>query len=149
MIEITETSDETAREILSGNRFAHLALSLNDEPYVVPIHYVFDGESVFFYTTEGKKTGILSENPLVCLQTESVINAEDWSSVIVNGRAVYLDGDEREAAVELLLKSNPHLTPALALKWMDQWVRQNVEAVYKIEIRSISGRKTVAKRVAD
>ena len=67
MIEIREMGNSAARETLGRLNYAHLACSRDDEPYVVPVHYAFDGDYVFIYTTEGKKSGILDSNPKVCL----------------------------------------------------------------------------------
>lgn len=119
---------------------------MEDDPYVVPIHYSFDGSQIFFFTTEGKKTRFIDKNPNVCFQIEEINTQEDWTSVIVNGRAHRITGDERENAVSLLTETNPKLSPALSIQWMDQWVRGNIEAVYRVLITRTSGRRTAERR---
>lgn len=150
MIEIIELTDGECREAMSRMHFGHIACARNNHPYVVPIHFHFDGNAAFIYTTEGKKTEIMRVNPEVCLQAEEVKSNEDWVSVLIIGDAVRLsDEKERAAALELILKSNPKLTPAVSIRWMDSWVRENVEVIFRIEPRMITGRRTVSRNQAD
>ena len=144
MIEVREMGNNAARETLGRLNYAHLACSLNDEPYVVPVHYAFDGEYVYIYTTEGKKSGILDSNPKVCLQAEDVEDNEHWISVMAFGEVERVtDKAARSEALDLILEVNPKLTPAVSIRWMDSWVRTNVEVIYRFRPRKISGRKTV------
>jgi nitroimidazol reductase NimA-like FMN-containing flavoprotein (pyridoxamine 5'-phosphate oxidase superfamily) len=144
MIEITEMGEAAARETLGRLNYAHLACSHDDEPYVVPVHYAHDGENVFIYTTEGKKSEILDRNPKVCLQAEDVKDNENWVSVMAFGEVERVtDSEARSKALDLILNVNPTLTPAVSIRWMDSWVRMNVEVIYRLRPRKISGRRTV------
>jgi nitroimidazol reductase NimA-like FMN-containing flavoprotein (pyridoxamine 5'-phosphate oxidase superfamily) len=143
MIEVREMGNSWARETLGRLNYAHLACSRDDEPYVVPVHYAFDGDYVFIYTTEGKKSGILDSNPKVCLQAEDVEDNEHWVSVMAFGEVERVPDDARSEALDLILNVNPTLTPAVSVRWMDSWVRTNVEVIYRFRPRKISGRKTV------
>ena len=145
MIEVEELNEKQCLEILASIGYGHLGCSRDDEPYVVPIHYAFDDELIYLYTTEGKKFEIIKENPKVCLQVESVRDNHDWKSVIVNGEAMQIgEGDERDRALELILKVNPTLTPAVSIRWMDSWIRENIEVVYRLTPVEITGRASVA-----
>lgn len=63
---------------------------------------------------------------------------------MVTGEAVKLrNKTEREHALEFILAANPTLTPALSIRWMDSWVRENVEVIYRITPRMITGRTTI------
>ena len=55
---------------------------------------------------------------------------------------------ERERVVDLVRKSNSTLMPALAIKWANDWMRPNVEAVYKIVIASMTGKITSEVKIA-
>lgn len=146
MVEIEEMNDDEIRETLARLNYAHLACSKDDLPYVVPVHYAFDGEHIFIYTTEGKKAEMLRANPELCLQAEEVTDKEHWVSVIAFGRVEQLvDEDERNAALEKILEVNPRLTPAVSIRWMDSWVRQNVEVIYRVRPRKMTGRRTVSR----
>lgn len=150
MIEIEEMRKDEIVELLSRLNYGHLATSRNDQPYVVPVHFGFDGTVIYVYTTEGKKSEIIRANPQVCLQSEDVNTNQDWQSVVVIGDAVQVDdAEERNAAMKLLTEINPTMTPAVSIRWMDSWVRENVEVILKITPRMLTGRATVAKSETD
>lgn len=147
MIEIEEMRESEARELLRRINYAHLAVASDNLPYVVPVHYAFDGTELFIYTTEGKKAEIIRANPEICLQAEDVENNEDWKSVIVYGTAEQITNeDARQEALDLILKINPKLAPAISIRWMDSWVRENIEVIYRITPRSYTGRQTVGRK---
>lgn len=146
MIEIEEMNDKDVRATIARLGYGHLACCRNDHPYVVPIHFAFDGEFAFVYTTEGKKSEIIRVNPEVCLQAEEVVNNENWTSVMIIGDAEQLSEEaDRRHALDLIVKVNPKLTPAVSIRWMDSWVRENVEVVYRIKPRMMTGRRTVKR----
>ncbi|MBK9766329.1 MAG: pyridoxamine 5'-phosphate oxidase family protein [Chloracidobacterium sp.] len=62
MLEVEELSRPQIVELLDRIDYGHLACSLNDLPYVIPVHFVHDNGEIFVYTTEGKKSRILSVN---------------------------------------------------------------------------------------
>ena len=85
-------------------------------------------------------------NPEVCLQTEEVDSNDTWKSVIVIGDAEEIvDRDERESAMEVIRKRNPELTPAISVRWMDNWVRENIEVIFRIIPKTKTGRATVKR----
>lgn len=144
MIEIEDMKDADAREVFTRIGYGHLGCCDDNKPYVVPIHYSYNGEFVYIYTTEGRKADILEHNPEVCLQAEEVESNEAWKSVMAFGSVERLfDEDERQIALDLILEHNPKLTPAVSIRWMDSWVRENIEAIYRFRPRQISGRQTV------
>jgi len=150
MIAVEEMSIGDSRELLKRVGYGHLGLARGTHPYVVPIHYAFDGTYLYIYTTEGKKTEIIRDNPEICLQVEEVVSDRDWRSVIVTGEAEPLtDPEERERALEFILARNPTLTPAISIRWMDSWVRENIEVVYRVLPRMLTGRATVEHPGAD
>lgn len=144
MIAVEEMSNGQIKEVLKRIGYGHLGMARGNHPYVVPIHYAYDDPHIYFYTTEGKKTEIIKNNPEVCLQIEQVKSSRDWQSVIAVGEAVRLtDFEERERALESILASNPTLTPAVSIRWMDSWVRENIEVIYRLTPRMLTGRSTI------
>jgi len=144
MIEIKDLGNKEINELLQTVGYGHLACTDGKEPYIVPIHYAFDDPFIYVYTTEGKKSEIIKRNPRVCLQVEKVVDNTHWQSVIVTGEAEALtDEAERQVALDAILKSNPTLTPAVSIHWMDNWVRENIEVVYRILPIETSGRASV------
>ena len=147
MVEIEEMTDSEIRETLKRLNYAHLACCKDDLFYVVPVHYSYDGEHIFIYTTEGKKAEMLRVNPELCLQAEDVLDNEHWVSVIAFGQAEQLsDEEERQAALDRILEVNPRLTPAVSIRWMDSWVRENVEVIYRVRPRKVTGRRTIDRK---
>ena len=144
MIAVEEMSSGQIKEVLKRVGYGHLGMARGSHPYVVPIHFAYDEPYIYIYTTEGKKTEIIKDNPEVCLQVEDVRDVKDWQSVIATGEAVrIIDREEREHALQFILAANPTLTPAVSIRWMDSWVRENIEVVYRILPRMLTGRATI------
>ncbi len=141
MVEVEEMDADDCKKLLQRVGYGHLGMFRDTHPYVVPIHYAYDEPHVYIYTTEGKKTQIIEANPEVCLQVEDVSDQKHWQSVIVSGEAVQLKTKEQIAhAKKFLMATNPSLTPALSIRWMDSWARSNYEVVYRITPITVTGR---------
>jgi nitroimidazol reductase NimA-like FMN-containing flavoprotein (pyridoxamine 5'-phosphate oxidase superfamily) len=144
MIAVEEMSNGQIKEVLRSVGFGHLGMARGIHPYVVPIHFAYDEPHIYIYTTEGKKTEIIKDNPEVCLQVEAVKSDRDWVSVIATGEVLKItDKAEHERALEFILAANPTLTPAISIRWMDSWVRENIEVVYRLTPRMLTGRATI------
>ncbi|HVS96622.1 MAG TPA: pyridoxamine 5'-phosphate oxidase family protein [Puia sp.] len=71
--------------------------------YVVPISYVYDGDSVFCHSHEGLKVQIMREHPTVCFEVDHMQNMGNWQSVISHGQFEELtDPAQRNAALQKL-----------------------------------------------
>jgi len=148
MIEVEELSESEINEVIGRVGYGHLACCRDGHPYVVPVHYAFENGDIFIYTTEGKKAAIINQNPNVCIQIEEVTDNQHWQSVIFDGVAAEITNlEEREHAIKLILAVNPSLTPAVSIHWMDDWVRENIEVMYRITPTATSGRRAVAHSV--
>ncbi len=144
MIRVEEMGTNEINSLLARVGYGHLGCNDESRPYVVPIHYAYREPDIYLFTTEGKKTEIIENNPQVCLQVEEIIDEKTWKSVIAEGIAVQLtEKEETDRAMELILATNPTLTPALNVRWMDQWIRSNVPVAYRITPTTTSGRTTV------
>ena len=144
MIAVEEMNKGEIREVLKRVGYGHLGMARGNYPYVVPVQYAYDDPYIYIYTTEGKKTEIINDNPEVCLQVEDVKTDQDWVSIIATGTAERItDKTERKRALEFILESNPSLTPALSVRWMDNWIRENKEVIYRVEPRMLTGRVTI------
>lgn len=144
--EIVDLGNEKIEELLREVNFGHLGLSSKDRPYVVPIHFAYSKPNVLFFTTEGLKTDIIDANPMVCLQVEDIDDRENWRSVIISGKAERItDESEKSQAMEIIKSVNPRLAPAWSVRWLDGWVRSNVEVIYRIVPEFTTGRRTRSK----
>jgi len=131
--------------LLQRERFGHLGCARDGRPYVVPMHYAYDGKDLYFFTTQGMKTQYIQANPQVCLQIEEVTDSMNWRSVMVLGRAQELTSkDEMQRAMKLITERNPSLTPAISATQIDALGRAVDIALYRITPEVIDGRQTVA-----
>lgn len=142
--QIVDMGNDEIRDFLQRTNFGHLGLSRSDRPYVIPIHFAYGRPGIFFYTTEGLKTEIIEENPTVCLQIEEVKDDGHWKSVIITGTAELLTTlREKDHALGLIKKVNPELVPAWSIRWLDDMVRANHPAVFRIAAEIRTGRRTL------
>jgi len=83
---IVEMTERECRAMLAGTNVARLACARNNQPYVVPIHFDFDGECLYSFATLGQKIEWMRQNPLVCLEIDELTAHRQWASVVVFGR---------------------------------------------------------------
>ena len=99
--------DAECREVLNAQRLCVLAMTDGDMPYAIPLFYGFDGESVWLGISEGRKTELLDQNPLVCVSVNDVGPGDGWRSVLVNGRAIWVtDPEQRAKGIQVLMQHN-------------------------------------------
>ncbi len=144
MLKVEDMPLEEMQSLLRRIGFGHLGCVREGRPYVVPMHYAYDGECLYLFTTEGMKTSFIEANAEVCMQVEEVESASHWQSVMVTGQAERITGqEEKEHAMQLITENNPTLTPALNQTQLDAWQRANQVVLYRIRPAIIDGRKTV------
>jgi len=144
MLKVSDMSPAEMHALLQRESFGHLGCARDGRPYVVPMHYAYDGKDLYFFTTEGMKTQFIQANPQVCLQIEEVNDTMNWRSVMVIGRANELTRkDEMQRAMKLITERNPSLTPAINATQLDSIGRAVDVAIYRITPEIIDGRQTV------
>ena len=144
MLRVEDMPAREMHRMLERTGFAHLGCAQNGRPYVVQMHYAYNGKELYFFTTEGMKTHFIDGNPQVCLQVEGIVDSSDWRSVMVIGRAEKLTNhDEVERAMQQIVERNPSLTPAISNTQLDTWGRAVDIALYRIHPEIIDGRRTV------
>jgi len=91
------TDRKTLDSIIYNAEICHLAGCLDDQPYVIPISFGYDGKTIYIHTARsGKKNDIFLKNSQVCLGFETNINiianqdnacgwTFDFQSVIATG----------------------------------------------------------------
>jgi nitroimidazol reductase NimA-like FMN-containing flavoprotein (pyridoxamine 5'-phosphate oxidase superfamily) len=145
MLTVEDMPLEEMKALLSRIGYGHLGCAREGRPYVVPMNYAYDGESLYVFTTEGMKTSFIESNPEVCLQVEEVESPRRWQSVMVTGRAERITAQaEKESAMQLITRTNPTLTPAINRTQIDAWGRANEIVLYRIRPAIIDGRKTTS-----
>ena len=126
--------------------FGHLGCTRDNHPYVVPMHYAYDSQNLYFFTTEGTKTDFMSANSEICFQVEEITNPRRWRSVMVFGQAKRITKpSEMKTALQLIFERNPTLTPALTKTKIGAWTRSNHVVVYRVSPSAIHGRKSIGE----
>ena|ERR1019366_3217762 len=99
-------TEEESGAFLTSASLGRLGCSLDNQPYVVPIYFVYEPGYIYVLSTFGQKTEWMRANPKVCLEVDEVTNQSQWTSVIANGRYQELPEPqytaEREHARRLL-----------------------------------------------
>jgi hypothetical protein len=126
-----------------------VAISDENEPYIIPMCFGFRDGILFFHSAqEGKKIEILKKNNKVCFEMDidtELVEGEkgcDWgikySSVVGFGKAAFVeDIQEKRNALHILLEhySNEKY------KFSEESLSQ--VAIIKIQIESLTGKRAV------
>lgn len=147
-----EITDEfELRDIINKRKYAIIAMSKDNEPYIVTLSYGYDGinNNLYFHTgTKGLKLDFIQSNPNVCatiIDDMGYINGEcghEYKSIVMFGKmSIIEDMDEKKHGMEIVLN---HLEQAPTI--IKERVLKNDEAytsivVLKLEISEISGKK--------
>ncbi len=98
-MQVSEMSGKECRELLARQGWGRLGCALDNQPYIVPIYFVAEGDSLFCFATLGRKIEWMRANPRVCIQADEIRSRYDWKSVVVFGRyEELLDDAEHEQA---------------------------------------------------
>jgi nitroimidazol reductase NimA-like FMN-containing flavoprotein (pyridoxamine 5'-phosphate oxidase superfamily) len=161
---IQEMSESDCLNVLAGARLARLACAHANQPYVVPIYYVYGNRYLYGFTTLGKKVEWMRSNPLVCVELDIVEDQDQWISVVFFGRYEELpEAPEQEhlhAPTTWPTRPNPERLHAhkLLQQYADWWKpgcasyihRKSEEPLkpifYRIRIDHVSGRRAVPSR---
>jgi len=137
-------TEAEARNLLIGARLGRLGCVYEGGPYVVPVNYVMDGESIFVHSLPGRKLEALRANPRACLQADKIENTYEWRSAIAFGVFEELtDNGERDAASRLLLARFPNLTPVESVPVHDG---QSSVILFRLRVQEITGVTETAAR---
>ena len=83
---IREISENECRQALERLRFGRLGCARDNQPYVVPIYFAYDGQHLYGFSTPGQKVEWMRSNPRICLEADERISDDEWLSVVVFGR---------------------------------------------------------------
>ena len=144
MLKVEAMSNGEMTTLLLRVGFGHMGCTRDGHPYVVPMHYAYDGKELYFFTTEGTKTEFIAANHEVCFQVEEITDPSNWRSAMLIGEAHKITRpEETERVMQLVSERNPTLTPALNKTDIGAWHRLSKIAIYRVQPSAIYGRKTV------
>ena len=102
----------------------------NGRPYLVPIAFGYDGNSLFAHSGPGRKLNTMRANPLVSVEMDEATAPDTWWSVVAEGAFEEIDDRiERGAALRTLYPS-PAPIPELGANTI----------VFRIRLTAKSGR---------
>jgi len=131
-------NDAEALEVIKAGKVGRLGCIDNDEPYVVPINYLFDEGSIYSHSLPGKKIDAMREHPRACLQVDHIDDDFHWRSAIAFGKFEEMDRPkDRRDILSKLLSRFPKLTPVESRIVQDAAAPDSV--VFRIVVDRISG----------
>jgi nitroimidazol reductase NimA-like FMN-containing flavoprotein (pyridoxamine 5'-phosphate oxidase superfamily) len=131
-------SEEEARALLSSVKVGRLGCLDNGEPYVVPINYAYENESIYSHSLPGRKMDALRSHPRACLQVDEIIDDFHWRSVIAYGNFEEIRvPSERRSILGKLLTRFPMLTPVESVMARDAAAPDSI--VFRLLIDRITG----------
>ena len=139
-------STDKTKELLKNSEYGVLStMADNDYPYGVPVHYVFIEDSIYIHcAAEGQKLDGIRKNPKVsfCVIGSTEVLPQEFSakyeSVIAFGKATELQGEEKKAALVLILEK-------YAKEYMSEGKREitkvgNAVSIIQISIEHMTGK---------
>lgn len=150
---IHEMTEDECRTALRSVNFGRLACARDNQPYVVPIYFSYDGQhlygfsepgQVYAFSTLGQKVEWMRSNPLVCLEIDERTSHNRWMSVVVFGRYEELVdtagfGDQRRRAYTVLQERAMWWEPAYVATERREQSRTPI--FYCIHIKRMTGRR--------
>jgi uncharacterized protein len=135
---IKKLSMKESRELLSQGRIGRLGCIADGFPYVVPINYLYDGESIYAHSLPGRKLTAMRQNPRVCLQIDHIESEWNWRSALAVGLYEEITNEqERSLMMGRLLGHFPKLTPVESIIAEDAGAPTPV--LFRILIEKLTG----------
>lgn len=143
---IEELTRNASLDFLAGSHFGRLACANQSQPYITPFNFVYYDHCIYSFTTVGQKIEWLRTNPLACVEVDTIVSPQEWTSVIIFGRYEELtatpDGQAaREFAYKLLQQSQQWWEPGYARTILHGEPRLLVPVYYRLSIEEISGHR--------
>lgn len=146
---IHEMTRKECWEALTRMKFGRIACARDNQPYVVPLNFAFDGQYLYGFTTLGKKVEWMRANPKVCFEIDEVKSHNYWMSVIVFGHYEELPDkpeftEARQRAYSFIQKRVMWWEPA----YISQEHRTNPHSLtpifFRIRVEQVTGHRAVS-----
>lgn len=150
-MQIRDLSIQESTEILKRARLGRLGCARDGQPYVTPAFLAFESNSLYGFSSVGRKIASMRENPLVCVEFDELITPQNWATVIVEGKYQELPKtaefeDARGHAYELLQRRPVWWEPAYVKTNLHGSVRPLEPVYFRILIETISGHRGIPDR---
>jgi nitroimidazol reductase NimA-like FMN-containing flavoprotein (pyridoxamine 5'-phosphate oxidase superfamily) len=141
-------TDAETKKLLSQAPVGRLGTSKNNQPYVVPICFIYHQNKIYFHCAhKGKKIDNIKANPNVCLQVDEhcVVPASTpckftvhYQSALIYGKVRFLTNPKEKLKIlKLLMNKYDHNK---LVKPLNETMTNRVE-VGGITIEEITGKK--------
>ena len=146
---IHEMSVDECIHALKKTNVGRLACARDNQPYLVPINFAFDGTYLYGFTTLGQKIEWMRSNPQVCFEMDEVSGSNEWMSVIVFGRYEELPDQPkfqgaRIQAYRFLQERTMWWEPAYISQQHRDQPHSLTPIFYRIHIEKITGHRATA-----
>jgi nitroimidazol reductase NimA-like FMN-containing flavoprotein (pyridoxamine 5'-phosphate oxidase superfamily) len=139
-------SREEAEALLEKAEYGILSMaSTTGEPYGIPLNFCMMNTALYFHCAmEGRKVEMLARNKAVsfCVVGETEVLTDQFAmkyeSVIVSGNAQEVTGEEKQSALEVLVKKYSPAFHAEGIAKIAEDAEKTI--VYKIVINTITGK---------
>jgi nitroimidazol reductase NimA-like FMN-containing flavoprotein (pyridoxamine 5'-phosphate oxidase superfamily) len=153
---IHEMTETECHSTLAHSRLGRLACAHENQPYIVPIYFVYEGSYLYGFTTPGQKVEWMRSNPLVCVELDEVVNSTQWMSIVIFGSYEELPDAEKELpdtqededrisrrrhAYALMQQHAEWWEPGAISNTVRNLIQPYVPVFYRIHIDRISGRR--------
>src|SRR5690606_37811405 len=104
-------------DFLSRQSVGHVgAIGADGRPVVLPVHYSFENQTIYFATEEGQRLTGLPQQPSVCFEVDEYFpELGSYRSVIAYGKARLIeDPDEEQRIVRRLMERFERMGPPWA-----------------------------------
>jgi uncharacterized protein len=146
---VIEISPKECGELLQRVSIGRLACSLDNQPYIVPVGFSYEADSIYVFSTVGQKIKWMRQNPKVCLQADEIDSRSNWSSVLVTGTYLELSElqypAEREHALGRLAHYSEWWKTPLAQRREETSDLSIKPVFFRIDIGSMSGLRGMAE----
>lgn len=148
---IHEMTIDECHSALRKATVGRLGCALNNQPYVVPINFAFDGTHLYGFTTFGQKVEWLRANPLVSFEVDAVTGQSNWMSIILFGR--YEELPDKAEYEEPRIKAHSLLQQRV-MWWEPAYISQQhrdqphslTPIFFRIHIEKITGHRATSEK---
>lgn len=137
---------EGIAEVLHKGDFG--TLSVNGQhgyPYSIALNFAYDDKAVYIHSARtGEKIDALAQDSRVCFNVVSAYEIlrstfdTDYRNVVLFGRAVELEGDEKKYGLELLIKKYSGDFYDAGMQYIDKAAQGT--RVFRIDIEHMTGK---------
>ena len=143
-------SREEIDRIIRRSKVCRIALAIDNMPYIVPVAFGYDGESIYIHTAkEGEKINYIKKNNNICFEFEQNVNlfidpdnpckwTFSYESVIGFGNIYELISIEQKE-----IGINKIMSQYSEKEWVFGEDKLSNICVWKIKINSITGKKSI------